>query len=109
MSTSPRQERSTLVGDRLSQRRLLHQGITLLRCAMRTTIDLPEDLYEQAKCLARDTSRTLSETVADLVRRGLEGAGAVATVRSDRTGLPVVSLGRTIISEDVRLLDDDPP
>jgi hypothetical protein len=41
--------------------------------------------------------------------RGLEGPGAVATVRSDRTGLPVVSLGRTITSEDVRLLDDDPP
>jgi hypothetical protein len=76
---------------------------------MRTTIDLPEDLHEQAKRIARDTSRTLSETVADLVRRGLEGPGAVATVRSDRTGLPVVSLGRTITSEDVRLLDDDPP
>jgi hypothetical protein len=32
---------------------------------MRTTIDLPDELHKQALAIARDTHRTLSETVAD--------------------------------------------
>ena len=76
---------------------------------MRTTIDLPDDLHRRAVSIARDTSRTLSETVADLIRRGLaEGAGRpVELARSDRTGLPVVRLGTVVTTEDVRALDDD--
>ncbi len=74
---------------------------------MRTTIDLPEDLHRQAVAIARDTSRTLSETVAELMRRGL-GQGHPAEVsRSARTGLPVLHLGTVITTEDVRALDDD--
>lgn len=74
---------------------------------MRTTIDLPDDLHERAKAIARDTSRTLSETVADLMRRGLAREGAAEVARSERTGLPVVRLGTVISSEDVRALEDD--
>ena len=74
---------------------------------MRTTIDLPEDLHQRAKRIAHDTSRTLSETVGDLIRRGLEGRAAAAMERSERTGLPVVAIGRVVTSEDVRALDDD--
>ena len=75
---------------------------------MRTTIDLPDDLHRQAVSIARDTSRTLSETVADLVRRALEPGPANAEItRSTRTGLPVVHLGRMITTEDVRTLEDD--
>jgi hypothetical protein len=74
---------------------------------MRTTVDLPEDLHAKAVAIARDTRRTLSETVADLMRRGL-GHGADAEVTtSARTGLPVIHLGRTITTEDVRALEDD--
>lgn len=74
---------------------------------MRTTIDLPDDLHRQALSIARDTSRTLSETIADLMRRGM-GQGTVATVsRSQQTGLPVVRLGRVITTEEVRALDDE--
>jgi hypothetical protein len=74
---------------------------------MRTTTDHPDDLHRQAVSIARDTSCTLSETVADLVRRGL-GQGAVADIgRSERTGLPVVRLGTVITTEDVRSLDTD--
>ncbi len=74
---------------------------------MRTTIDLPDDLHRQAMSIARDTSRSLSETVADLMRRGL-GQGARGEVtRSPVTGLPVVRLGATITTDDVRQLDDD--
>lgn len=74
---------------------------------MRTTIDLPEDLHRQAVAIARDTSRTLSETVADLMRRGLGTDPGPGISRSPRTGLPVVRLGRVITSEDVRSLEDD--
>jgi len=74
---------------------------------MRTTVDLPEDLHAQAVAISRDTHRTLSETVAYLMRRGL-GQGQPAEVEtSSRTGLPVVHLGRTITTEDVRALEDD--
>lgn len=77
---------------------------------MRTTIDLPEDLHRIATSIARDTGRTLSETVAEIMRRGL-GQGEGGPVRryiSPRTGLPVVHLGSgPITEEDVRALDDD--
>lgn len=39
---------------------------------MRITIDLPDNLYRQVLSIARDTSRTFSETIVDLIRRGLE-------------------------------------
>ncbi|HXP19769.1 MAG TPA: hypothetical protein VN840_09010 [Streptosporangiaceae bacterium] len=77
---------------------------------MRTTIDLPEDLHRQALAIARDTARTLSDTVAILIRRGLGQAGVPGQAglsRSDRTGLPVLRLGTTITSEDVRALEDE--
>jgi Arc/MetJ family transcription regulator len=79
----------------------------MLWFVMRTTIDLPEDLHKQALAIARDTHRTLSETVADLIRRGL-GAGRPAALSTDpRTGLPLVSIGTVVTSEDVRSLEDE--
>lgn len=73
---------------------------------MRTTVDLPDDLHRQAQAIARDTHRTLSETVADLMRRGLGEGEAVAVRRSPVTGLPVIRLGTVVTSEDVRSLED---
>ena len=74
---------------------------------MRTTIDLPDDLHRQAMSIARDTSRTFSDTVAELVRRALSQTGAVEVSRSARTGLPVVHLGTVVTTDDVRALDDE--
>lgn len=74
---------------------------------MRTTVDIPSDLHRQAVAIARDTSRTFSETVVELMRRGLgQGKGSEITT-SSRTGLPVAHLGRVITTEDVRSLEDD--
>ncbi|MGH3642870.1 MAG: antitoxin [Mycobacterium sp.] len=74
---------------------------------MRTTIDLPDDLHRQAQAIARDTRRTLSETVTELMRRGL-GTGKVTALSTDpRTGLPVVSVGTVVTSEDIRSLEDE--
>jgi len=74
---------------------------------MRTTLDIPDDLHAQAAAIARDTHQTLSQTIAGLIRRGLSPGGAGEVSTNPRTGLPVVHLGRTITSEDVRRLEDD--
>jgi hypothetical protein len=74
---------------------------------MRTTVDLPEDLHRQLLSIARDTSRSFSETAVDLIRRGLGIAGSREVTRSARTGLPVVRLGTVITTDDVRSLEDD--
>jgi Arc/MetJ family transcription regulator len=74
---------------------------------MRTTVDLPADLHAQAVAIARDTHRSLSETVAFLMRRGLGESRPAALTHSAATGLPVVRLGRMITTEDVRSLEDD--
>ena len=76
---------------------------------MRTTVDLPEDLYRVARSIARDTSRSLNATIVDLMRRGLAQPQPSAVLRSDRTGLPLVRLERVITTEDVRALEDDEP
>jgi hypothetical protein len=73
---------------------------------VRTTIDLPDDLHRQAISIARDTSRSLSETVADLIRRGLGHGQASEIAPSPATGLPVIRLGTPITSDDVRALED---
>ena len=74
---------------------------------MRTTIDLPDDLHKQALAIARDTHRTFSETVADLIRRGLGTSSNLAISIDSRTGLPLVSVGTVVTSEDVRSLEDE--
>jgi hypothetical protein len=85
----------------------LHHDAVMLGLGVRTTIDLPNDLHKQALAIARDTHRTLSETVADLIRRGL-GSGSTAAISIDaRTGLPLVSVGTVVTSEDVRSLEDE--
>lgn len=74
---------------------------------MRTTVDLPEELHDAARSLARDRGTSLSDAVADLMRRGLGQRGTVAFGRSPTTGLPTARVGRVITSEDVRSLEDD--
>jgi predicted transcriptional regulator len=74
---------------------------------VRTTVDLPDDLHRQVQSIARKTSRTLSEIVVDLMRRGLGEGKPAQTSQSPRTGLPVVTLGKVITTDDVRSLEDD--
>jgi hypothetical protein len=68
----------------------VHHGATMQGWVVRTTIDLPDDLHKQALAIARDTQRTLSETVADLIRRGLRAGNTAAVFRDPKTGLPRV-------------------
>jgi len=72
---------------------------------MRITIDLPDELHAQVVAIARDTHQSLGQTVASLIRRGLGSGTSGEVVTSERTGLPVVHLGRTITTEDARRLE----
>jgi len=74
---------------------------------MRTTLEIPDELHAQAVAIARDTHQSLSQTIAKLIRRGLTSDTSREIATSDRTGLPVVHVGRVISSEDVRRLEDD--
>jgi hypothetical protein len=57
---------------------------------------VPVDLYRQLLSIVRDTSRTLSESVVDLMRRG-DGRRGMATMGRDlATGLPLVRPGKVI-------------
>jgi hypothetical protein len=76
---------------------------------MRTTIDLPPELHEQAKAIARDKSWTLSEAVAWLMRRGLgEAKAEPELVRDELTGILTLRVGRVITAEEIkRFLEDE--
>ncbi len=74
---------------------------------MRTTIDLPDDVHQVALAVARDRGVTLSAAVTELLRQALGTGGGVRIDRSSRSGLPLVRVGRTVTSEDVRSLEDD--
>lgn len=82
---------------------------------MRTTIDLPEDLHRIATALARHTGRSLGQTVAELMRRGLDAPAGVRRVGEEvpayalhpATGLPVVGSSRPLTDDDIRALEDE--
>ncbi len=72
---------------------------------MRTTIDLPADLHSFARQIAHDENRSMSSVIEDLIRRSLrlDATAMSATAR----GMPQVSVGRPITTDDVRSLDDE--
>jgi hypothetical protein len=81
---------------------------------MRTTIDLPADLHHAVASIASHARKSMNQTVAELIRRGLAhpplaaGAAAGSGVRIDQgTGLPVIRSPRPVTAEDVRALEDD--
>ncbi len=75
---------------------------------MRTTVDLPPPVHRRALKLAEQQNRSLSAVVADLTVRGLAQLEAPVALSVDpRSGLPVLSIGRTITSADVAAALDD--
>lgn len=74
---------------------------------MRTTIDLPDDLHQFAKSLAHERRQTLSDAVAEIMRRGIEGTSRFTFSVDEETGLPLISGGRFVTNEDVRSLEDE--
>lgn len=73
---------------------------------VRTTISLPDDLHAQAKALAQDEGRSLSDTIAMLLRRSLSRTAAPRLIEGPH-GLLLSVEGPAVTTEDVRALDDD--
>ena len=75
---------------------------------MRTTIDLPEDIYRHARNLAHDRHSSLSQVVVELIERGMTRLPEPQIRISPITGLKVMHFGGpAITTEDVRSLEDD--
>jgi hypothetical protein len=81
---------------------------------MRTTIGLPTDLHHAVSSIAAHTRKSVNQTVAELIRRGLaqprQGSAEVATsvVRTDqRTGMPLIRSPRPVSEKDVRAIEDE--
>ncbi len=77
--------------------------------AVRTTVDLPDDVHRAASRLARDRHQSLSRTVSDLLREALQGRPEGTQLQIDPvTGFPLFRVGRPISPEDVATaLEDD--
>lgn len=72
---------------------------------MRTTTDLPPALHRRVTEISRERRQSLSTVVADLAARGLAALGEPAEVSTDPvSGLPVITVGRRISSEEVAYL-----
>jgi hypothetical protein len=81
---------------------------------MRTTIDLPTDLHHAVTSIATHARKSMNQTVAELIRRGLaqpplaaEAAASVALRIDMQTGLPVIRSPRPVSAEDIRALEDE--
>ncbi len=69
---------------------------------MRTTVNLPPAVHRQARELAAQRGASLSSVIADLAARGLAQLDRpVAIATDERTGLPVLSVGRPVTSCEV--------
>lgn len=75
---------------------------------MRTTVDLPPAVRRRAAELATARGQSLSATIAELTARGLSQLEEPLTIHIDeRSGFPVLSVGRRITSADVGVALDD--
>lgn len=81
---------------------------------MRTTIDLPTDLHHAVTSIAAHSRKSMNQTVAELIRRGLAQEPAAAAKASEPglrmdpgTGLPLIRSPRPVSIEDVRALEDE--
>ena len=75
---------------------------------MRTTVDLPPAAHRQVRELATARGQSMSAVIADLAMQGLARLSVDVVYTSDAgTGLPVISIGTPVTSDDVAAALDD--
>lgn len=75
---------------------------------VRTTVDLPPVVHRRALEIAKRTGQSLSAVVADLTVRGLSQLDEPVVIGTDeRSGFPVISVGRQVTSEQVAAALDE--
>ena len=86
----------------------MHRYCITYDADMRTTVDLPPAVHRRARELAERRGESLSSVIADLTVRGLAQLDEPVVLRiNERSGLPVLSLGRRLTSGDVAVLLDE--
>lgn len=63
---------------------------------MRTTLDLPDDLFRQLKARAALTGTTVKKLLTSFVESGLRQASRPASRR--RSALPIIPRGRKVVA-----------
>ena len=75
---------------------------------MRTTVDLPPAVHRRALEIAKRRGLSLSAVVAELTVRGLSQLDEPVVIgRDERSGFPVVSVGRRVTSAEVAAALDE--
>ena len=75
---------------------------------MRTTVDLPPAVHQRASEIARRNGQSLSAVVAELTIRGLSQLDVPVVIATDeRSGFPVISVGRLVTSDQVAATLDE--
>ena len=75
---------------------------------MRTTVDLPPAVHRRALEIAERTGQSLSTVVAELTVRGLSQLDVpVVIVADERSGFPVISIGRRVTADQVAAVLDE--
>ena len=75
---------------------------------MRTTVDLPPAVHRRAKEIAERRGLSLSAVVAELAVRGLSQLDEPVVIGTDeRSGFPVISVGRRITGDEVAAALDE--
>lgn len=75
---------------------------------MRTTVDLPPAVHRRAMEIAKRRRLSLSAVIAELTVRGLGQLDEPVVVGTDqRSGFPVISVGRRITSDEVAAALDE--
>ena len=75
---------------------------------MRTTVDLPPAIHRRAQALAAARGQSMSATIAELTARGLSQLDEPISISIDeRSGFPVISLGRRVTTQQVADMLDE--
>lgn len=74
---------------------------------MRTTLDLSDEAYSLAKAVARERNIGLGRAVSEIILSFSQPANPLPQNLEFENGFPVVGIGRTVTSEDVRRILDE--
>lgn len=75
--------------------------------AMRTTIQIDDDVFQHAKHLAAAQARPLGAVVSELMRKGIKRSQAKLKTRNGFPLFDVPSGGKTFSLEDVKRAEDE--
>jgi hypothetical protein len=80
-----------------------------VRCVMRTTLAIDDDVLAAARDLAAAEQKSIGEVISSLARKALTPQTPPARIRNGVPLLPVQPGSRPVTSEHVRQLEEELP